>query len=110
MSRVLVAGNLGGSKGRDFLAGELGLPVNWYFRPSKLKHCGYNPVVHNLVLTRFFVAAHVWALKRPDFRLVQTRIGYDLATEAAAAFGHPDVLSGLRRYPGIPQGRWKPGI
>jgi hypothetical protein len=72
-----------GSRGRDFLAGELGLPVEWYFRPAKLKHFSYSQVVHNLVLTRFLVSAHVWALKQPAFRLAQTRIGYDLASEAA---------------------------
>jgi hypothetical protein len=26
------------SRGRDFLASELGFPVDWYFRPYKVKH------------------------------------------------------------------------
>jgi hypothetical protein len=32
-----------GSKGRDFLAHEIGLPVDWYFRPYKVKHLSYSP-------------------------------------------------------------------
>src|SRR5947209_9846310 len=27
-----------GSRGRDFLVNTLGLPVDWYFRPGKVKH------------------------------------------------------------------------
>lgn len=68
-----------GSRGRDFLSAEVGWPVNWYFRPDKLKHLGYGQVLHNLVLTRFLVAANLWADLQPDFRLVEKRIGYELA-------------------------------
>ena len=73
-----------GSKGRDFLANTLGLPVNWYFRPHKLKHLGFSQAVHNLVLTRFLVAACSWAAKEPDFRLVQTRICYELQSAVSS--------------------------
>jgi hypothetical protein len=72
-----------GSKGRDFLANELGLPVDWYYRPSKTKYLSYSQVQHNLLLTRLLVAAHAWAAKQPDFKLVRTRICYELAREAA---------------------------
>lgn len=72
-----------GSKGRDFLANELGLPVDWYYRPSKTKYLSYSQVQHNLLLTRLLVAAHAWAAKQPDFELVKTRICYELAKTAA---------------------------
>jgi hypothetical protein len=72
-----------GSKGRDFLANDLGEPVNFCFRPYKLRHLSYSQVLHNLILTRFLVSAHAWAAKQPDFRLNQTRISYELAREAA---------------------------
>jgi hypothetical protein len=72
-----------GSKGRDFLANEMGLPVDWWYRPYKVKHLSYSQVVHNLTLTRFLVAAHAWAAKQPDFKLVRTRICYELAREPA---------------------------
>jgi len=48
-----------GVKGRNFLARDIGLPVNWYFRPYKLKHLSYSAVLHNLILTRFLVAAQI---------------------------------------------------
>src|SRR4051812_17292026 len=35
-----------GSKGRDFLACELGMPVSWYFRPAKVKHLSAGQVIH----------------------------------------------------------------
>jgi protein involved in plasmid replication-relaxation len=68
-----------GSKGRDYLANVLGLPVEWYFRPYKLRHFSASQVQHNIALTRVLVAAHAWAAKRPDFTLSQTRICYGLA-------------------------------
>src|SRR4051794_24104139 len=39
-----------GSRGRDFLATELGLPVSWYFRPHKIKHLSHAHIVHSLLL------------------------------------------------------------
>jgi hypothetical protein len=72
-----------GSKGRDYLANEVGLPVDWYYRPSKTKYLSYSQVQHNLLLTRLLVAAHAWAAKQPDFELVKTRICYELAKTAA---------------------------
>src|SRR5688500_16093221 len=46
-----------GSKGRDFLADAFGVPVDWYFRPEKVRHMSYGHVIHNLTLTRFLVAS-----------------------------------------------------
>jgi hypothetical protein len=68
-----------GSKGRDFIANDLGEPVRFYFRPYKIKHLSYSQVIHNLILTRFLVSAHAWAAKNPDFNLINTRICYELA-------------------------------
>jgi hypothetical protein len=68
-----------GSKGRDFLANVVGMPVEWWFRPYKLRHFSASQVQHNLALTRVLVAAHAWAAKRPDFTLSQTHICYSLA-------------------------------
>src|SRR4051812_15505861 len=68
-----------GSRGRDFLANEAGLPVTWYYRPEKVKHFNYGHVLHNLILTRFLVSAHSWCAKQPDYNLAQTRICYELS-------------------------------
>jgi hypothetical protein len=68
-----------GSRGRDYLVQEVGMEVDWWFRPFKVKHLSYGQIVHDLVLTRFCVAAAVWAAKQPDFKLKQTRICYELS-------------------------------
>jgi hypothetical protein len=81
-----------GSKGRDYLANVLGLPVDFYFRPYKLRHLSYSQVVHNLTLTRFLIAAHAWATKQSDFKLVRTRICYGLAREPATVEVSKDTL------------------
>jgi hypothetical protein len=73
-----------GSKGRDFLANEVGLSVDdWYWRPYKCKHYSYSQVLHNLILTRFLVAAAAWCARQPDFKLIKTHICYELAKSPA---------------------------
>src|SRR4051794_15264903 len=67
-----------GSKGRDFLANDVGLPVTWYYRPDKVKHHSHRHILHNLLLTRFLVAAKSWSKTQPQVRLAQTRICYEL--------------------------------
>ena len=68
-----------GSRGRDYLANELGMPINWYFRPDKVRNMGFSHMLHNLILTRFLIAAQRWAARDPEFQLVQQRICYELA-------------------------------
>jgi hypothetical protein len=74
-----------GVKGRDFLSEAVGVPVDWYFRPHKLKHLSYSLLVHNLLLTRVLVAAHRWSRQRPDFRLLKMRTCYELAQAGVSA-------------------------
>src|SRR5207248_6522210 len=52
-------------------------------RPYKVKHLSYRQVQHNLLLTRWLAAAQVWAAKQPDFKLIQTRICYEIAKAPA---------------------------
>jgi hypothetical protein len=58
--------------------------VGWYFRPKKVKHFGFNVVLHNLILTRFLVAASRFAALAPDFRLSQVRICYELGASVVS--------------------------
>jgi protein involved in plasmid replication-relaxation len=67
-----------GTRGREFLS-SLGTQVAGYFRPYKVAHATRSQITHDLVLTRFCVAAAVWAAKQPDFKLKQTRICYELS-------------------------------
>jgi hypothetical protein len=64
-----------GIKGRNFLAREVGLSVNWYFRPYKLKHLSYSTVLHNLILTRFLVASQIC----PKVKVSDIQLCYELA-------------------------------
>lgn len=73
-----------GVKGRDYLENVLGVPVAWHFRPGKVKHFGFNVVMHNLVLTRFLVAASRFAAIAPDFRLSQVRTCYELGASSVS--------------------------
>jgi hypothetical protein len=68
-----------GSRGRAYLANELGLAANWYFRPHKMQHMGYGQLPHNILLTRFVVAAHTWCRNRAGYEVSQVRICYELA-------------------------------
>jgi hypothetical protein len=64
-----------GVKGRNFLARDIGLPVNWYFRPYKLKHLSYSTVLHNLILTRFLVASQICK----EMNVSEIQLCYELA-------------------------------
>jgi hypothetical protein len=66
-----------GSRGRDFLTKE-GLTVNWYFRPQHTRHLTHGLITHNLTLTRFLVACHVWT-RRSEFTIKNIRICYELS-------------------------------
>jgi hypothetical protein len=66
-----------GSKGRDFLQ-QTGLPIDWYFRPSKPKHFGFSHLTHALLQTRMVVAASCFSRQQQQFTLTQSRLSYDL--------------------------------
>lgn len=68
-----------GARGRDYLTSMLGVTVGWYFRPERQKHLGFNMLLHDLILTRFLVAANRFASETPDFRVSAVRICYELA-------------------------------
>ena len=73
-----------GSRGRDYLVREAGTPVNWYFRPSQVRHLSHGIINHNLTLTRFLVCAtEVW-----------TRRPFAPDESKGAYFGNPQRLLG----------------
>src|SRR5918999_579846 len=72
-----------GCKGREYVEKILGLPCDWYYRPHKIRHhASYGAGLHNLILTRTLIAASLWAKKQPNFKLVKTRICYELSRAA----------------------------
>jgi Replication-relaxation len=76
-----------GALGRDFLANELGMPVEWYFRPSKAERLSHSHVLHHLLVTRFVVAAQAYTRNHPHLHLLQTRLGHELARHQAMVAG-----------------------
>lgn len=70
-----------GAKGRDYQADDLAWPVEWYHRPSKLRHLGYSHLTHALLVTRILVSGHVWNRQESAYTLVDTRISYELARD-----------------------------
>ena len=60
---------------------ELGLAADWYFRPDKVRHLSSGQLTHNLILTRFLVAAREFCVSSPGYRLSKQRISYGLAGE-----------------------------
>ncbi len=70
-----------GAAGRKFME-KSGYKVDWNYRPHRIKLASYGAVLHNLLLSRTLIAASVWAKKQPNFKLVKTRICYELAREA----------------------------
>jgi Replication-relaxation len=73
-----------GSRGREFLARHVGMPVEWYFRPQKVRHFSYGAILHNLILTRFLIAAQVWGRADPRFEIGETRICYEFVHNVEA--------------------------
>jgi hypothetical protein len=67
-----------GSRGRDLLVSE-GIPVEWYFRPYKVRTLSYGHLRHCLRLTDFYVAGKSWARRQPDVALRECRLSYELS-------------------------------
>jgi Replication-relaxation len=66
-----------GAKGREFLRNDVGLDVNWYYRPKDTIHLSYRLVNHNLTLTRFLICCHVWT-RKAGFAIKDLQISYQL--------------------------------
>jgi hypothetical protein len=68
-----------GAKGREFIEQVAGFMVDWYFRPSKLKHLGFSHLVHALLQTRVVVAASSWSRKQSTYTLTDSLLSHELA-------------------------------
>jgi len=66
-----------GAAGREVVE-NLGVPVDWYYRPSKVGRLSHSHLAHQLLLTRFVVAACYWASKQPEYTLADVRLSHEL--------------------------------
>lgn len=67
-----------GSRGRAYLQ-ELGMEVDWYFRPSDASRLSYLHVQHALSLTRFLIAAQLYCRTHPAVAPPDVRTEYMLS-------------------------------
>jgi hypothetical protein len=85
--RFPLPSNKGGNRERVFTLGaagrevveSFGMPVDWYYRPSKTGRLSGSHLAHQLLVTRFVVAAAQWANTQPDYRLAEMRLSYEIA-------------------------------
>jgi hypothetical protein len=81
-----------GAAGRE-LVKSLDIPVDWYYRPSKVGRLSHSHLLHQLLLTRFVVCACHWVSKHPDFTLADVRLCYELERRLAVPAGEvPSVV------------------
>ena len=66
-----------GSAGRDIVH-SLGIPVDWYYRPSKTGRLSASYLAHQLMLTRFVLCACHFTSHSPDYTLADVRLCYDI--------------------------------
>jgi Replication-relaxation len=66
-----------GSAGREVVR-SLGIPAEWYHRPSSPERLSGSFLAHQLLLTRFVVCACRFANQNPDLTLADVRLCYDI--------------------------------
>ena len=84
-----------GALGRNFLANELGMPVDWYFRPYKSNRLSHSHVLHHVLLTRFVIATKTYTREHPNVSLLESRLCHELARSES-------MMVGKKRKPAIP--------
>jgi hypothetical protein len=80
-----------GAKGRDYLERHVGLPADFYFRPSKVRHLGHSHLLHTLLVTRICVLAHRF-VRSSTYDLVHMRLSHELARSSVKVIPDAWVL------------------
>src|SRR4029450_3143989 len=66
-----------GAAGREIVQ-RLGMPVDWYYRPSKTGRLNRPYLAHQLLVTRFVISPCRFTNQHPDYTLADVRLSYDL--------------------------------
>jgi hypothetical protein len=97
--RFPLPSNKGGNRERVFTLGaagrevveSFGMPVDWYYRPSKTGRLSGSHLAHQLLVTRFVVAAQQWANTQPDYSLAEMKLSYEIARSLGTRSGEAVV-------------------
>jgi hypothetical protein len=96
-----------GSAGLDVVR-SLGIPSDWYHRPSKTGRLTHNHLAHQLLLTRFVICAHRFTTAYPEYALAEVALSYELErrigkregeTAVPDAWLHFERVSDEARFP-----------
>jgi Replication-relaxation len=95
----LPSSNKGGNRERVFTLGaagrevveSLGMPVDWYYRPSKTGRLSGSHLAHQLLVTRFVVAAQQWTNQQPDYSLAEMKLSFEIARHLGKQSGEAVV-------------------
>jgi hypothetical protein len=88
-----------GAAGRGVVE-SLGIPVEWYYRPSKTGRLSHSHLAHQLLLTRFVVSACYWVSTHPEYSLADVRLCYELEKQIPKREGEavvPDAWLNFER-------------
>jgi Replication-relaxation len=77
-----------GAAGRQYLLTEYGLSCDWQARPGKQRLLSHSALLHNLLLTRLVVSAHLFCRRSTGYTLSETRLSYELSQDQAL-LSHP---------------------
>jgi Replication-relaxation len=66
-----------GAAGREAMK-SVGLPSEWYYRPSKTGRLSHSHLTHQLLVTRFVTAACWWSKASPEYTLAEVRLSFEI--------------------------------
>jgi hypothetical protein len=66
---------------------SLGIPADWYYRPSNTSRLSGSFLAHQLLLTRFVVCAGCFTSQHPDTSLLDVRLSYELEKQVGKRGG-----------------------
>jgi hypothetical protein len=66
-----------GAAGREIVQ-RLGMPVTWYYRPSKTGRLNSSYLAHQLLVARFVICTCRFTNQNPEYTLADVRLCYDL--------------------------------
>jgi Replication-relaxation len=89
-----------GSKGAQALTDITGMPVSWYYHPSKLKGVSFQFLRHSLLLTRIVAALTYLVRTHSEYSIIERRLFYELARMQLPVTG--EGASNFQLLPVIP--------